>query len=68
MDGTSREVKLNGAVMKVSVRYDGQTKERFTSLYQKRRLHQGQEELADISKDLVFRNKINYVTVFDYEN
>ena len=68
MGGTSREVKLNGAVMKVGVRYDGQTKERFTSLYQKRRLHLGQEELADITKDLVFRNKINYVTVFDYEN
>lgn len=68
MGGTSQEVKLNGAVMKVSVRYDGQTKERFTSLYQKRRLQLGQEELADITKDLVFRNKINYITVFDYEN
>lgn len=66
--GISQEVKLNGAVMKAGIRYDGHTKERIVSLYQKRRLHFGQEELADITKDLVFKNKINYITVFNYEN
>lgn len=68
----TREVRLNGAVVKVVSMDDTSTREtkHISSFFQLRRVRAGAEpeEVSDLTKDLVFKNKINYITIIDYED
>ena len=67
----TREVRLNGAVVKVVSIDDTSTREtkHISNFFQLRRVRRsGSEEVSDLTKDLVFKNKINYITIIDYED
>lgn len=71
IDLSTQEVRLNGVKMRVTSRIDNSTREtKYISIfYQVRKLNRRSlEEVSDLTKDLIFKNKINYITIMNYTN